>query len=67
VWPKSIGKGLRGLKEKGLIEYEAGVPRKWERRVSKIRRLIPIPKPNKEQLIEIENKRNSIYGINDHK
>ena len=64
---KYIGKGLRGLKEKGLIEYEAGVPRKWEGKASKIRRIIPIPKPNKKQLIEIESKRQGIYGINNHK
>ena len=64
---KYVGKGLRGLKEKGLIEYKAGVPRKWEGKASKIRRIVPIPKPNKKQLIEIESKRQTIYGINDHK
>lgn len=40
-----VGEHLEKLAEVGLIEYEPGAPRKWERIASEIRRVFPIPRP----------------------
>lgn len=45
-----VGKDLKILSELGLIEYNAGIPRKWEGRASEIRRVFPIPRPNHRAL-----------------
>lgn len=42
---KRIGRDLQKLADAGLIHYKPGIPRKWERRASEIRRIIPIPQP----------------------
>ena len=42
---KYFKKNLIALKNYGLIEYVIGSPRVWERKASKIRRIIPPPRP----------------------
>jgi len=55
VSKKSVRQALKELARVGLISYEPGVPRKWERKASRIRRIIPIPKPH-SQLLEKREK-----------
>ena len=59
---RHVGKVLKELENCGLIKFKIGTSRKWQKRASEISRIIPIPKPNGKQLIEIENKREAIYG-----
>lgn len=61
---KHVGIVLNKLKNYGLIEYKPGIPRRWQKRASEIRRVIPIPKPNKNQANKIESKIRSINGKN---
>ncbi len=42
---KYIGKTLKNLAKFGLILYKIGTSRRWERKASEIKRVIPIPKP----------------------
>jgi len=46
----SIKKNLEILKTHGLIKLKIGTPRKWERKATEIKRIIPIPKPSLELL-----------------
>jgi len=50
VTRKMVKSGLEELREYGLIEYIPGIPRKWKRIASEIRRIIPIPKPSSKLL-----------------
>lgn len=50
ICPKSARRGLLELRGVGLITYKPGTPRKWEFTASEIRRIIPIPKPNRSVL-----------------
>ena len=59
---KSVGIVLNKLKNYGLIEYTPGTQRKWQKRASEIRRVIPIPKPNKQQANKIESKKRAVFG-----
>lgn len=47
ITPKSVRKGLIELEGVGLVTYKPGISRKWEFKASEIRRIIPIPKPDK--------------------
>jgi len=52
---KSVKSALEELSHFGLIEYKHGRPRKWEGKASEIRRIFPIPKPPKSELLRINN------------
>ena len=54
ITTKSVKKGLEELFCYGLIKYKAGTSRKWERNASEIKRVFPIPKPPKRELLKIE-------------
>lgn len=47
---RRLGDDLRTLAAVGLIEFQAGEPRKWEGIASEIRRVFPIPRPTRESL-----------------
>jgi len=51
----SIKKNLEILQTHGLIELKIGTPRKWERKATEIKRIIPIPKPSLELLRRIKD------------
>ena len=54
IGPKYVGKGLLKLQEVSLIQYKPGIPRKWEGLSSEIRRIVPIPKPERKLLAKLE-------------
>lgn len=47
---KSVKKALEELAQHGLVEYKAGISRKWEGKASEVQRVFPIVKPSKETL-----------------
>jgi len=48
ISPGRVGKDLRILSAVGLIEYNVGIPRKWEGIASEIKRVFPVPRPTRE-------------------
>ena len=52
---KSVKPALLELESLSLIEYKRGTPRKWEGKASEIRRVFPIPKPPKSEILRVIN------------
>jgi hypothetical protein len=52
---KYVKGGLEELVKFNLIEYKVGTPRKWEGKASEIRRIFPIAKPPKQEILRVTN------------
>jgi len=65
IGSKYFKKNFEALREFGLIEFKSGTPRRWERKATEIKRILPPPRPDKRKVEEFKKSKEKSIIIAD--